>query len=83
MELKEPKDGVGWSHGNMENKMDVTAVVQIGGINLKQIGQVTQHQLILMCLRLSSRCVEDVTQLFNIEKINREAMQMSSLERTG
>jgi hypothetical protein len=77
MELKEPEDVIGWSHGNMEDKMDISAIVYIGGFDMKRV---MQHQLILMCLCLSSPCVKNVSQLLTIEEVNGEATQVGSLE---
>ncbi len=73
MELNEPEDGVGGSHRNVENKMYILAIVYIRSLNLEKVGGMKQHQLILMSLCLLSCCVEDMSQLCAIEKINGKA----------
>ncbi len=63
VELEEPKDGVSRCHGYMENEMYVFSIVEVRGFDLKQVGGVPEHQLLLMRLGLASSGVEDVSQL--------------------
>ncbi len=44
----------------MQNEMYVAAVVQVRSLYLKQVGGVTQHQLVLMHLRFLGGFVEDM-----------------------
>ena len=67
----------------MENEIYVVSIVHIRCFNLKQIGRVTEHQLIVVSLGLASSSVENVPKLFTVQEIDREPTKVSSLERTG
>ncbi len=81
--MKKSEKGVGWSHGDVENEVYVVSIVHIRRFNLKQIGGVTEHQLVVVSLGLASSSVENVPKLFTVQKIDREPTKVSSLEHMG
>jgi hypothetical protein len=66
--LKKPEDGFGWRHRDMK-KFYVAAIVQVRCLDLKKVGGMVNHQLILKGLGFASSGVEYVSQLFTVQQV--------------
>jgi hypothetical protein len=68
--LKKPEDGFGWRHRDVKKKFYVAAIMQVRCLDLKKVGGMVNHQLILKGLGFASGGVEYVSQLFTVQQVD-------------
>ena len=68
--MEKTENGFGLRHRDMKKKFYVAAIVQVGCFDLKKVGGMVNHQLILKGLGFASSGVKYVSQLFTVQQVD-------------